>query len=180
MMKKMLPNYLQQRLSTELKAGELIMWSGQPDPNRYMRSGFGMWVFFIPWTLFSMFWIAAASGFKLPSFDSPVHLFPLFGLPFLLIGLAGLSTPLWLHRKADSIVYAVTDTRVIMIEGRNSFTVKSYFANDITQLERTEYGNGIGDLNLSKSHRRDNEGSSINIFAISDVRRVEQLIRKIV
>src|SRR5512139_1652604 len=108
-----LPQQLQQRLRAELKPGESIAWAGQPNPDRYMKSGFKLWLFFIPWTAFSLFWIAGASGFRMPQFNSGWSLFPLFGLPFLLIGLGGLSSPLWLRLKARSTIYAITNRRAI-------------------------------------------------------------------
>ena len=178
-----LPQHLQQRLRAELKPGESITWAGQPSPNRYMRDGFKLWYFFIPWTAFSLFWIAGASGFHLPTFDRGWDFFPLFGLPFLLIGLGGLSSPLWLRRKAHSIIYAITNRRAMTIEGAKSITVKSYLAGDIADIEQTEHQDGYGDLVLRKEQYRDSDGdrqtSKQGFFAIADVRRVEQLIEKL-
>jgi hypothetical protein len=44
-----LPQDLQQRLRAELRPGEMVIWSGQPDPGRFMKSGFKLWFFFVPW-----------------------------------------------------------------------------------------------------------------------------------
>lgn len=175
-----LPQHLQQRLRAELKPDESILWAGQPNPNRSMKSGFMLWLFFIPWTAFSVFWIASASGFQMPKWDSGWNLFPLFGLPFLFIGIGGLSAPLWLRRKARSTLYAITQHRAISIEGAKSITVKSYPAAQLTHVERTEHQDGTGDLVLRIEHYQDSEGSQQTkkqgFFAINNVRQVEGII----
>lgn len=179
-----LPQHLQQRLRAELKPGESVTWAGQPNPNRLMKSGFTLWFFFIPWTAFSLFWIASALNFQMPQFDSGWSLFPLFGLPFLFIGLGGLSSPLWLRRKARSTIYAVTNHRVISIEGAKSITVKSYIASDLVDIERTEHPDGSGDLVLQSERYRDSDGDrqtrQHGFFAIDNVRRVESIIENLV
>lgn len=178
-----IPQHLQQRLRAELKPGESIAWTGQPNPDRYMKSGFKSWFFFIPWTAFSLFWIAGASGFQIPKFDSAWSLFPLFGLPFLFIGLGGLSAPLWLRRKAHSTIYAITNHRAISIEGTKSITVKSYLLADIADIERTEHQDGTGDLVLRNESYRDSDGDQQTrqhgFFAVDNVRRVENIIENL-
>ena len=178
-----LPQHLQERLRSELKSGESLVWTGQPNPNRYMKTGFKLWFFFIPWTAFSLFWIAGASGFRLPRLDSGWDIFPLFGLPFLLVGLGGLCIPLWIRRKARSTLYAITNQRAITIEGANSITIKSYLASDIAGLERTEHQDGSGDLILRSERYRDSDGDrqtrQHGFFAIDDVRHVESLVEKL-
>lgn len=175
-----LPEGLQERLRAELKPGEAITWVGQPNPDRYMKYGLGRWIFFIPWTVFSLYWIAAASGFRVPEFDSPMSLFPLFGLPFLLIGIGGLTAPLRARGRARSIVYAITNQRAITIEGAKVIVVKSYLASEIAGVERTEYQDGSGHLILRTEQHRDTDGDhqtrQHGFFAVDDVRRVEGLV----
>ena len=69
-----LPANLQQKLRDELKANEKAIWIGQPDPNVIMKQGFKLYFFFIPWTLFALFWIYGASGFKMPTFNFKMDL----------------------------------------------------------------------------------------------------------
>jgi hypothetical protein len=42
-------------------------------------------------------------------------LFPLFGVPFVLIGLGMLAAPYWMRRKAQNTVYALTDKRALIL-----------------------------------------------------------------
>lgn len=175
-----LPAAMQQRLRNELKPGEFVTWAGQPVPDLYMKPGFLRWLFFIPWTLFAIFWMAAAAGFGVPSREFGLGLFPLFGLPFLLIGIAGLCAPLILRRKARTTVYAITNLRAITIEGAKSITVRSYTAAEILDLERVEHKDGSGNLILLKKRELNSDGDSTTghygFFSIRDVRRVEQLL----
>lgn len=179
-----LPQHLQQRLRAELKPGESITWAGQPNPNLFMKSGFTIWFFFIPWTAFSLLFIANALNFQMPQFDSGWSHFPLFELPFLLFGLGGLSLPLWLRRIARSTIYAITNHRLISIEGAKSITVKSYIASDLVDIERTEHPDGRGDLVLQSERYRDSDGElqtrDHGFFAIDNVRHVERIIENLV
>ncbi len=178
-----LPETLQQRVRDEIRPGEAVSWVGQPLPGLYMRAGFLLWIFFIPWTAFSLFWISAAFHFELPRFDSGQSLFPLFGLPFFLVGVGGLSSPFWLRRKARSVVYAVTNQRAITIEGSRSVTVRSYFPKDIGAVERTEHGDGSGNLFLQEERFVRNNGMQTQkqgFFGIPDVRKVERLIDNLI
>jgi hypothetical protein len=178
-----LPEHLQTRLRSELKPGETIVWAGQPSPNRFMRDGFKLWFFFLPWTAFALFWMAGASGFRWPRFETGWSFFPLFGLPFLLIGIGGLSTPIWLRHKARATIYALTNQRAISIEGSKSVTVKSYLASDIVNIERTEHQDGTGDLILRTESYRDSDGDRRTrrhgFFSVDNVRQVEDKIEKL-
>jgi hypothetical protein len=174
-----LPEPLQQKLRSELKPGESLHWAGQPDPGRFMRRGFLLWLFFIPWTAFSLFGTGMAYGFSRVA-PSPFNWFPLFGLPFVLVGLGGLALPFWRRYKARTIIYAVTDQRAITIEGGFSTTVRSYLLANLGGIERKEYRDGYGDLVLRKETFVDSEGSRSTreegFFAIADVRRVENVV----
>ena len=181
-----LPANLQQKLRDELKANEKAIWTGQPDPNVIMKQGFKLYFFFIPWTLFALFWMYGASGFKMPSFnfengfDAFDTLFSLFGLPFVMIGFWGLSSPVWAKRRAENTVYAITNQRLLLLMfGKNS-KIESYYAKDVKQLERNEKPDGSGDLLFATKGYRDSDGDprtkSDGFYAVQDVKNVERLV----
>jgi hypothetical protein len=172
-----LPTEVQQTVERELEPGERVAWAGQPDPRRYARGSWGIALFGIPWTAFAVFWVAMASGILWGNGNAgngpPLVFrigFPLFGVPFVLVGLGMLSAPYWARRSAAGTVYAVTDKRAIAFEaGFRSRTVKSYHPADLRQISRVERDDGSGDLILAelipagpytRSHRTAGPGSA--------------------
>ncbi|MGB4342661.1 MAG: hypothetical protein WBJ03_03520 [Moraxellaceae bacterium] len=178
-----LPQVLQERVMRELQPGEVVSWAGQPDPRRLMLGGFALWLFFIPWTAFSVFWIAGASGFKVPDFSQPFEFFPLFGLPFLLIGVGGLSSPFWIYRKARHMVYVITSKRAFAMTGGRSITVESWSASQLEKIVRTERPDGSGDLVFATEVWRDSDGDrrtrQKGFMGIADVRMVEAHLQRL-
>jgi hypothetical protein len=145
-----------------------------------MRQGFLLWLFFIPWTAFSVFWIAGASGFHLPDFSSPAVFFPLFGLPFLLIGLGGLASPWWLRLTARHTVYVISNQRAFSLSGWRTVTMISWRPEQLTQVSRRERADGSGDLVFDIEMRPGNRGSSVQhkrgFMALRDVRGAESFL----
>lgn len=162
---------LKKKLNAELQAGEAIVWLGQPRPGRLMLKGFVLWLFFIPWTAFALLWMAGAAQFKLPTLHDPATWFALFGLPFVLIGVAGLSAPLWIYFAARQSVHAITNRRALTISGMRAFGIEGYTRAQISHIERVERGDGSGDLILVKTPMRNGRGTHCEgFFAIADVR----------
>lgn len=171
---------MQGRLQAELKPGEFVKWAGQPEPSRYARQSMAVWIFFIPWTAFAIFWMAAASGFRFPSFHSGWDAFPLFGLPFVLVGFAGLSSPIWMRMRAQYVLYAITDQRALSISGKTTIKVTTYLPKDLGTIERVERADGYGNLILQSSVYHDSDGDRHSkmqgFMAIADVRKVQTLL----
>lgn len=145
------PGQVENRLEEELEDGETLLWFGFPEPRRAARTTLPIFLFAIPWTLFSFFWVGAAawgmwgeSGDGTPLFMKV--LFPLFGIPFALLGLWMLSAPWSAYRKAMETVYAVTNGRIFIMTLGQRRTVKSYRDIDPSRVVRTEFDNGRGDL----------------------------------
>ena len=170
-----------QKIRSELKPGESIVWAGQPDSVEYMKSSILGFLFFIPWTAFSIFWIAGASGFEIPDFSKGgFAYFPLFGLPFLLIGIWGLSSPLREKLKAKNVIYAITTQRVIIIEGSRSTSYKSYYPDQLKNIERIQKNNSFGSIYFQQIPYTDSDGDKrykkVGFVGISNVQAVENKI----
>lgn len=180
-----LPIKLQTKVNGELKPGESVLWSGQPNPNRRMLTGFAMWLFFIPWTAFAVFWVAMAGSLQLLNGTSKgiFDFFPLFGIPFVLIGLGGLMSPLWMRMNAARTAYAITNHRIITISGIFSTKYRSYYPPQIQFVERKERRDGSGDLIFSRETTRDSEGSNQTkeegIYAVPNVKNAELHLSKL-
>ncbi|WP_246146727.1 hypothetical protein [Rubripirellula lacrimiformis] len=131
-----------------------------------------------------MFWIAGASGFEIPRFNRGEDLFPLFGVPFLLIGFAMLSAPLWAYRNAFKTVYVLTDRRAITFIGGWRMTIRSFLPRELTVVYRKQAADGSGDVIFNAKRWKDSEGTShseeVGFLGIADVKRVEQQLKSMV
>lgn len=181
-----LPQDLADLVADEIAPGERIAWVGQPIPSRYARRGLGTALFGIPFTAFAFFWIAVASGFKMPDFSHGFRLFPLFGIPFVLVGLGMLSSPFWMYLKATRTVYVITDRRALTVERGlwQGVSVRSFEPERLTDLNRTQYPDGSGNLVFQRDYHVSNRGgghfTDIGFLAIPDVKEAEDRIRDLV
>ena len=174
----------EQIAAKQIDSGERLLWSGTPKPSGIALSALPLTFMGILFSGFAAFWIAsAASATSGASGDGfPGAIFPLFGVPFLLIGLGMLLAPVWAYRSARSTVYAVTDRRVMVITAAKTVGVRSFTPDDIGDLVRVEGPDGYGTLKFGATPNlevRDGMRLSLGVFVgIPEVRRVEQLIRE--
>jgi hypothetical protein len=189
-----LPEDLDNRVRSELRHGERLVWTGQPLPKRFMRASVPIVLFGIPWTAFAVFWMAGASGLLFggggagPRGDAFFICFPLFGVPFVLVGLGMLSSPFWMYRRAKRTCYALTDQRAIVWVARwpRSTEVRSFKPSDLGKMSRRDYADGSGDLIFEEFlyMTRDCDGdlqsqrTERGFLGIADVREVEELVRR--
>ncbi|MCC6909721.1 MAG: PH domain-containing protein [Phycisphaerales bacterium] len=176
-----IPMHLQHAVSAELSDGEQVLWQAQPIPGLYIRRSWPAVLFAIPWTAFAVFWMFGAAGFKMPTFSSGADLFPLFGIPFVLIGCGMFCSPLVLRRKARRTVYVLTDRRAIIITGLLSLDVQSFPPDQLGQIRRRQRRDGSGDLIFRTEIDYDSDGDRtrryIGFLAIPDVKSVEHSVR---
>jgi hypothetical protein len=176
---------MQNLLRDELSSAERLVWSSVPRPSRLARKKIPIVLFGIPWTAFAIYWIAGASGFKMPDFSHAVGWFPLFGAPFVVVGFGLLSSPYWAARKAASTVYAVTNERAIILEQGvfGSVSVRSFTPSQLSEIRRVQLPDGSGDLILGKKITTDGEGgrmtTEVGFFGIAEVKTVEAMIRSL-
>jgi hypothetical protein len=191
-----LPEDLDNRVRSELRPGERLVWTGQPLPRRFMRSAIPVVLFGIFCTAFAVFWMAGASGLFFGvggggpgGFDAFFFIcFPLFGVPFVLIGLGMLSSPFWMYRQAKRTCYALTDQRAIVWAAGwfRSTEVRSFAPSDLSRMSRRDYADGSGDLIFEEFlyMTRDCDGdlqsqmTERGFLGIADVREVEELVRR--
>lgn len=172
---------LQQLIHSELRPSEVLAWSSSPRPGRMALRALPIVFFGIPWTAFALFWMAGASGFKIPDFSHGFGFFPLFGVPFVLIGFGMLSAPFWAARKAAGSAYAVTTERAIIFEAGlfGSVNIRSFLPHQLSEVRRVQRADGSGDLILARDINRTSKGQSttdIGFFGIPDVKGVETVL----
>ncbi len=175
---------LEDKVNRELESDERVLWMEQPVPRYFTAMSTGMFLFAIPWTAFAVFWICGASGFEFPDFrKGGFAFFPLFGLPFLLIGVGMLTTPIWTRRKAAKTVYVITDRRAITFDGGWTTTIRSYPPDKLQNLFRKEKSDGTGDIILAQRAWADSEGHQqamdLGFLNIRDPKTVENMLKKL-
>jgi len=184
------PGDAQLRAQSELQSGESIYWTGTANPGRAALSALPASLFGIPFAGFAAFWIsqalrgtAAMSRGSHNSFASGFAIFPLFGVPFLLIGLGIVLAPLWAYLKGRSTVYAVTNQRVMIISGGNSRSVKSLTPVDILGVDHSERPDGSGDIYIMTAGvmRTNNSVSNIRatLVGVPNVKQVAQQVMQL-
>jgi hypothetical protein len=180
-----LPREVRSQVEMELQSGERIAWMDQPIPGRMARGSLGLVIFGIPWTAFAVFWmVMAAKGVSNTKGGAITWLFPLFGLPFVLIGIGMLSSPYWARRRAQRMAYVITDRRAIIFQGgwRGSVNVRSFEPSTLKgDLQRKQHADGSGDLIFAQELRRGSKGrqytANIGFLAVRDVKAVEEMVR---
>lgn len=173
-------------LRRELAAGEHILWEAMPDRRR-MLSAFGMWLFAIPWTLFSLVWTGIAltmywSG--IGSEDANVAywgwIFPLWGTPFIAVGLWMMKKPIEILEDAKHTVHALTDQRLITLTIRKGREVKSASVRKLGAIRCKEKSQGWGDLSADTGSHIDSDGDRVTdrfeIIAVPEVAKLHRLL----
>jgi hypothetical protein len=135
-----LPPKLQERVQCELVPGETVVWSSQPLAKKNAMQTIPIVLFGIPWTAFSVFWTWGAGQAFL--------LFGLFGVPFVVIGLLMLTSPLWAMRSSQTSAYVITNRRVLSIVQQRPGTVvvRSVLPAELKSMARTESADGSGSI----------------------------------
>lgn len=165
---------LRRLVDDELQDGERIVWLAQPRQNLYRRPAWVIVLFAIPWTAFSLFITTMIV-------DKESWFMALFGVPFVLVGLGMLSSPFWMGRKANRTVYAITDRRAIVYEGKafGGISVQSYYPDRLTGMIRNQREDGSGDLIFEQFTTRQGSGHTTvrrGFVGLERVREAEEII----
>jgi hypothetical protein len=185
-----LPEELENRVRSELRHGERLVWTGQPIPSRVMRTYIPIALLGIPVIASAVLSTTRDSGLGgagggpwwFEAFITSMRL--LFIVAPVLIGLGLFSFPYWMYRRARRTCYALTDQRAIVwaTGWRPGTEVRSFQAADLGELARRDFADGSGDVIFEKTITRDSEGSikrkEWGFHAIENVRDVEELIRR--
>lgn len=169
-------------LRRELKVGERVVWQARPLA-RVQKLAFWIYLFAIPWTAFSVFWtVMAAAGTETSS--HPVSwlswAFPLFGLPFVFVGLGMLLMPFKPLYDRNKILFAATNERLLEIRLHGSLAVRTVPARRIGLIERMENRDGSGFLKVAIGVGKDSDGdSTVEHMAIGQIPDVMTAYEKI-
>jgi Bacterial PH domain len=182
------PGDAQLRAQSELQSGESLYWTGTADPRRVALTALPASIFGIPFAGFAFFWIAqayhatSAMSKSNNAFAKGFAVFPIFGVPFLLVGLGIILAPLWAFLKGGNTVYAVTNQRVMIITGGGNRSVKSYTPADIVSVEHRERPDGSGDILIVTNAitRSNNNLVSPVKVALCGIPNVKQVVQQVI
>lgn len=175
---------LEAKIDRELEAGERVVWKGKPIPRFFTPSSTGAFLFALPWTAFAIVWMLGAAEFKMPDFNEGKDLFPLFGVPFLLIGLGMLSSPFWAYWRSLKTVYVITEKRALTFDGGVfTTTIRSYAPHKLQDLFRREKSNGTGDVLIDRRDWRDTDGDQqteeLGFLRLENPKEIEALLKEL-
>ncbi len=172
--------------------GERLVWAARPDVKIAFWLSFGIWIFAIPWTAFSLLWTsipvaALYEAYMDIDIGAPkgaptlaMWAFALWGVPFVLIGFGMLLAPFWALRKGATTLYALTNKRIAILSGTGTISVVSIRPGEIMSLSRKEGPDGRGTLIVHQGFMRDSDGDrqekTTEFGVINDVRRIEHLV----
>jgi hypothetical protein len=180
-----LPAPLRELVEGELRERERIVWIGKPRPWRLARQSLPIVLFAIPWTAFAIFWMCGAAGFEVPRFERGQDFFPLFGIPFVLVGLSMLTLPLWSMRAAVNSAYVITTERVIVLAGGVGVTIRSLSPEQLADRRRVQFADGSGDLlfgrgGITSGGENAPSFEPEGLLGVPDVKGVEDRIERLV
>ena len=141
-------------LSQHLDPGERLLWSGQPRRGIRLR---GQDVFLIPfsilWGGFAIFWEYMAVTHA-PKASGPIGVaFPLFGLPFVAVGLYFIFGRFFVDAYSRArTFYGVTSERIIIVSGLFSQQTKSLQLRTLSDVSLTQRSDGSGTITFGPTH----------------------------
>jgi len=183
------PGDVQLSAQSELQGGESLLWSGPANPSRSAMSALPAAFFGIPFAGFAF--VSMSNAYRNThnlanhhnALPSGFSVFPLFALPFLLIGLGLILSPLLVYLKGRSGVYAVTNRRVMLIAGTTSRSVRSIIPSDIAEVDHRERPDGTGDVLIrTNTVMRTNNGTTqimVGLYGVPNVKEVAGLVMKL-
>lgn len=184
---------IEEQFRNDLANGEYIVWAGQPVPKLINRSD----IFLIPFSIiisgFAIFWeIMALYAFRQTGSGMGM-IFPIFGIPFILIGLY-LLFGRFIYRKLKykRTFYALTNQRVMVLNTFFGKNLRTQLLNQIPALNKSVSANGIGSITFGDTlpvystlfentgvrpyGNRYRYGNTMGFFNIKDVDDVYRMI----
>jgi PH (Pleckstrin Homology) domain-containing protein len=173
----------EQRIASQLDAGEQLLWSGQPAHGiRFRRGDIFMIPFSLMWGGFAIFWELMALR------KSGSIFFQIWGVPFVLVGLyLMVGRFCWDAWRRTYTFYGVTNRRVLLITGFRSQSTSTVPLRAIPAITLSERRDGSGDVVFDTNDGRHvatggfvSRGSSVPVMLefILNAREVYDIIRK--
>ena len=146
--------FIQEQINKYVSKDEKLIWRGRPKQGIVLRkSDIFMIPFSIMWGGFALFWETTAliEFFKEDS-NMPI-IFPLFGIPFVLMGIYFMVGRFWADAKRrEKTYYGLTDKRILIISGILNQSVKSMDVLRLPELTLSEKADGRGTITFGQKN----------------------------
>ncbi len=142
-------------LTSRLDPGERLLWAGRPRGGvRFRAQDAYLIPFSLLWGGFAIFWEFMAVTQTSRARGPVGTVFPLFGVPFVLVGLNFIFGRFFSDaRRRSRTYYGVTSERIIIvIGGLFSHQTKSLQLRTLADVSLTERGDGSGSITFGPTH----------------------------
>ena len=135
-------------LTGELASGERLLWSGRPRGGVRLRPQDALLIpFSLVWGGFAIFWVIMAFTMTAKAPQPIRTVFPLFGVPFVLVGLYMILGRFFVDARARSrTIYGVTSERILIVGGFRSARTRSLALRSISEIAMKEHKDGTGTI----------------------------------
>lgn len=144
---------VEEQIRRYIAENERLIWCGRPRQGVvFRRSDIFMIPFSFMWGGFALFWeITVLIEFFKDDSNTPI-IFPLFGIPFVLLGIYFIAGRFWADSKRrDKTYYGLTNKRVLIISGICSQRIKSIDVQRLPALTLSEKSDGSGTITFGQS-----------------------------
>jgi len=174
--------FLAPELRNELEADEKVLWVGQPDAMRDAIGVLPIFLFAIPWTAISLFFVMSA--FTTTKQGQNLWFLAIIGVPFFVLGLLLLSAPFFTYHLTKKVHYLATNRNLYVITMGKEKTVERYDRADLSNVVRTEYGTRgtlkwtLQGQSARPSYRGNKQTGEVIFKNIEKPRDLEHLLRE--
>jgi hypothetical protein len=174
-------------IQAELDTDEKLLWVGMPKQGLMLQASDTFMIpFSLVWGGFALFWETMALSIPSDKAGPVSIIFPLFGLPFVLIGLYIMVGRFFYDaKKRSKTFYGLTNKRVIILSNLFGKTLNSLNLKNIDEISIVEKANGSGTIILGKDNAvrskfpsRGNTVSAPELEMIDNAKQVYNLIRQ--
>lgn len=145
----------QQIVQRELDSGEKLIWAGIPKQGTVFRASD---VFMIPFSLlwggFAILWEVMALSIPKEDAGAIAYVFPLFGIPFVIVGLYMIfGRFIFDAKKREKTFYGLTDQRAVIVSGIFSKGVKSLNLSTLSDVSLSEKNDLSGTITFGQENQ---------------------------
>lgn len=167
-------------LETELCPGERLLWAAQPKGGFHLSRGDGFLIpFGLAWLGFSIFWMVLAWRAPNSAGSETLNIvFPLFGIPFVLVGLYLVAGRYYFDaRKRTQTAFGITNCRILSTRTGKKKSFHSLDLTDIQDVVVIEMKDRSGTIRFIPAPAKSSR--AIRWDLIPNVRDVEAILKSV-